>query len=67
MKNFLSQNWFKMALIMAAFLFVYFSEIRPYIIKKECLKELNKINKYDLALTGGFSERYSNCLKEHGF
>lgn len=67
MKKFIKENWFKLILVVLAFLFVWLSEIRPILIKKECVSRMGGFGIYGNLLTGGgrsYSERINDCYKQ---
>jgi len=70
MKSWLKENWFKLVIIILASFFLYFSQIRPYVIKRDCrhlsLPSLKGLGIVPVDDNSSFSERYLECLKARG-
>ena len=69
-KDWLKENWFKLVIILLALFFLYFSQIRPYMIRQDCshssLPSLKGVGFGSVNSDSSFSERYSECLKARG-
>ena len=61
MKNFISNNWFKIALIVLAFGSFYWFGLRPSIIKQKCANEFIAVSVQNYQ-----KDFYDMCLHENG-